>query len=105
MWYVTAKSRVVKRKTDHIKASDVSLKTDPEIVIGGAIDSAVNILTAASKESSVKRFVLTSSSSAAYLPSPNNKDVIIDESEQSEFLMSEMWLSRALLILGYRLLQ
>jgi nucleoside-diphosphate-sugar epimerase len=74
-----------KPKIDHPKASDVSLRTDPETVIGGAIDSAVNILTAAAKESSIKRFVLTSSSSAAYLPTPNSKNVIIDESKKAEF--------------------
>lgn len=51
-------------------ASDTSFSNDPHKVIGGVIDSVTNVLTAAAKEPKVKRFVLTSSSTAALLAKP-----------------------------------
>lgn len=62
-----------------IQASDVSFSSDPQAVIPKVVKGVLNALEAASKHSSVKRFVLTSSSSAALLP-PLNEQVIVDES-------------------------
>ena len=53
-------------------ASNLSLDPDPNNVVPEAIAGVTNLLTAAAEEPSVKRFVLTSSSTAAILPKPNN---------------------------------
>lgn len=47
------------------------LSPNPDEVIPGTVAATVNALTAAAKEPSVKRFVLTSSSSAVLIPKPN----------------------------------
>ena len=47
-------------------ASDTTFGEDPDEIIGGVVRGIEAILEAANKESSVKRFVLTSSSTAAY---------------------------------------
>ena len=52
-------------------ASDVSFSPDPNKVIPPVITGAVNAASAAAKESSVKRFVYTSSSAAILTPKPN----------------------------------
>jgi len=52
-------------------AGDVSFAPDPNDVIPGTIAGVRDILLAANKESSIKRFVLTSSSTAALTPQPN----------------------------------
>lgn len=57
----------------------MSFNPDPEAVIPGVVKGVLNALEAASKHTSVKRFVLTSSSSAALLP-PLNEEVVVDES-------------------------
>ncbi|KAM0553255.1 hypothetical protein ACHAPJ_007544 [Fusarium lateritium] len=44
-----------------------------------AVASAVNALRAANRESSVKRFVLTSSSTAAVLPEPDVEGIVVTE--------------------------
>jgi nucleoside-diphosphate-sugar epimerase len=63
------------------KASDTSLSPDPNIVVPRVVNSATNALKAAAKEPSVKRFILTSSSVAAVLSTPNNEGLVVDESE------------------------
>jgi nucleoside-diphosphate-sugar epimerase len=57
----------------------VSMSPDPNAVIPKVVAGVLNVLEASSKHASVKRFVLTSSSSAALIPSPNEK-IIVDES-------------------------
>lgn len=57
-------------------ASVVNLDADPNKVIPQVVAGAVNAATAASKESSVKRFVYTSSSAATTAPKPNVKFTI-----------------------------
>lgn len=64
-----------------IKATDSSLSPDPSKVVPRVINYAINALKAAAKEPSVKRFVLTSSSIAAVLPTPHNEGIEVDESE------------------------
>ena len=54
-------------------AALMSLDSDPNIVVTHALRSLSSILNSAKKESSVKRFVLTSSSIAASSPAPNQK--------------------------------
>ncbi|GJC88565.1 aldehyde reductase 2 [Colletotrichum liriopes] len=53
-------------------ATIFSLDSNPHNVIPGTISGTVNALEAAAQEPSVKRFVLTSSSCAALIPTPNN---------------------------------
>ncbi|EHK47846.1 hypothetical protein TRIATDRAFT_217087 [Trichoderma atroviride IMI 206040] len=60
-------------------ASDTSLNPDPNEVIPNVTKGVRNILEAASKQPSIKRFVLTSSSSAAYFPNPSQKVIITEE--------------------------
>jgi nucleoside-diphosphate-sugar epimerase len=55
------------------------MSPDPNAVIPKVVAGVLNVLEAASKHASVKRFVLTSSSSAALIPSPNEK-IVVDES-------------------------
>ncbi|KAF2099358.1 NAD(P)-binding protein [Rhizodiscina lignyota] len=47
-------------------ASQVDLNPDPNVVVNGAINQAVSLLNSAIKTSSVKRYVLTSSSMAPF---------------------------------------
>ncbi|CRK25923.1 Aldehyde reductase 2 like protein [Verticillium longisporum] len=53
-------------------ASIFTMDPNPHNVIPGTILGTVNALEAAAREPSVKRFVLTSSSTAALIPRPNN---------------------------------
>ncbi|KAF3355348.1 hypothetical protein VDGD_05835 [Verticillium dahliae] len=53
-------------------ASIFTMDPNPHNVIPGTISGTVNALEAAARELSVKRFVLTSSSTAALIPRPNN---------------------------------
>lgn len=59
------------------------MSPDPEAVIPFVVAATMNALQAASKHASVKRFVLTSSSSAALLP-PLNEKVIVTEGMRPE---------------------
>ncbi|KAI8229789.1 Aldehyde reductase 2 [Colletotrichum sp. SAR 10_99] len=59
-------------------ASPVSLSPDPESVIPSSINGAMNALKAANRSPTVKRFVLTSSSVAAALPKPGQKEHFVD---------------------------
>lgn len=52
-------------------ASDTGLDNDPNVMIPAVVRATEVLLEAAAKEPSVKRFVLTSSSSAALTPKPN----------------------------------
>lgn len=58
------------------QASDTSFGTDPKKVITNAVNGVKHALEAAAKETSIKRFVLTSSSSAALTPPLNTKGTI-----------------------------
>ncbi|KAH8693752.1 hypothetical protein BGW36DRAFT_383640 [Talaromyces proteolyticus] len=72
-------------------ASDVSLSADPNEVIPKVVNLAINALTAASKESSVKRFVLTSSAAATYIAVPENQNVIVDETSYNDSAVKSAW--------------
>ncbi|KAJ4256247.1 hypothetical protein NW762_009327 [Fusarium torreyae] len=60
-------------------ASPLGGGTNTEGMITEAVASAVNALKAANRESSVKRFVLTSSSTAAVLPRPDVNGIVVTE--------------------------
>lgn len=61
-------------------ASVVSFDPDPAKVIPTAVDGAVNVLKAANKEPSVKRYVLTSSSAAASMPDSDQEKLVTRDS-------------------------
>jgi nucleoside-diphosphate-sugar epimerase len=61
-------------------ASPVSMNPDPNAVVPIAIKAALEVLRSAAKSSSVKRFVLTSSSAAAYTPESNEPSQISSDS-------------------------
>ncbi|KAJ5129101.1 NAD dependent epimerase/dehydratase [Penicillium atrosanguineum] len=65
-------------------ASDVSFNNDPNSVVPWVVRAVENVLKAASRHSSIKRFVLTSSSSAVLVPAVNKKGVRVDESTWNE---------------------
>lgn len=54
----------------------MSFRTNPHEVVPGAIKATLNALATAAKEPSVKRFVLTSSSTAALIPKPNDPVIV-----------------------------
>lgn len=54
-------------------ASDLSFKSDPNLIVTPAIKSTLNALAAAATEPEMRAFVLTSSSTAATAPKPNEK--------------------------------
>lgn len=56
------------------------MNSDPHAVIPKAQKATVNILNAAARHNDIKRFVMTSSSSAAIVPKPNVKGITIDQS-------------------------
>lgn len=64
------------------QATDVSFGTDANIVVPKVVAGTVNMLESAAKEASVKSVLLTSSSSAALIPEPNKKGVVVDESKR-----------------------
>ncbi|GFP58820.1 ketoreductase adrE [Trichoderma asperellum] len=72
-------------------ASDVSFGTDPNKVIPIAVQGTLNALEAASKQTSVKRFVITSSSAAVLNPEPNRKGVKIDENTWNDSAVKLAW--------------
>lgn len=53
-------------------ASIFTMDPNPDHVIPGTVAGTRNALDSAARETSVKRFVLTSSSTAALIPKPNN---------------------------------
>ncbi|UPK89521.1 hypothetical protein LCI18_000456 [Fusarium solani-melongenae] len=72
-------------------ASIMSFAPDPNDVIPQAIAFAENALKSAYKETSVKRFVLTSSSSAAVLSVPGAPGVEVLEDTWNEFAVKAAW--------------
>ncbi|KAK0757255.1 hypothetical protein N5P37_009971 [Trichoderma harzianum] len=71
-------------------ASDGSFANEPDRVIPTVKNGTIHALQAAS-QSSVKRFVLTSSSVAAIIPETNKKGVTIDESTWNDAVIELAW--------------
>ena len=72
--------------TSQSQASDMSMNPDPDVVIPRTVKGTINALEASLKQSQVKRFVLTSSSTAAYVGLPNVEGVVIDDSERKFYI-------------------
>lgn len=83
------------------QVADITFNQDPDAVIPWVIAGTVNLLKAAASQPSVKSVVLTSSSSAAYIPEAN-KEGVIDESRQTGQSLN---FSRAVLIALHRYLE
>jgi nucleoside-diphosphate-sugar epimerase len=62
-----------------IQASDMSMNPNPEVVIPRTVKGSLNALEASMKHGTIKRFVLTSSSTAATTAKPNVEGIIVDE--------------------------
>ncbi|KAF4455211.1 Aldehyde reductase [Fusarium albosuccineum] len=71
--------------------SVVSFDPNPHNVIPTAIDGAVKALKAAYSETSVKRFVFTSSSTAAVSATPGKPGIIVAEDTWNEDAIKEAW--------------
>jgi hypothetical protein len=71
-------------------ASNLSFSKNPNNVIPDVIAGVTHTLQAANNEPSVKRFVFTSSSTAAVNPVPNKK-FDIDESSWNQFAIDRAW--------------
>lgn len=67
-------------------ASDTTFSADPNKVIKPTVNGVLSILKSAAKESSVKRFVLTSSSTAALLPKLNKEFTVSRDDWNQEAL-------------------
>lgn len=69
----------------------MSFDPDPNKVIPFAVDFAVNALQAAYKEPSVKRFIFTSSSTAAVVSSPDTPAANITEDSWTDYVVDAAW--------------
>ncbi|KAH7018043.1 uncharacterized protein B0I36DRAFT_335213 [Microdochium trichocladiopsis] len=67
-------------------ATDTTLSPDPTIVIPGAVGMVLGAMRSAAKEPSVKRFVLTSSSSAALVPKPDTPGTVTVDTWNDEWV-------------------
>lgn len=72
-------------------ASVTTFDPDPVKVITPAIAGALNAIRAAYAESSVKRFVLTSSSAAALLPPPDVPGIVVTEETWNNDAVKLAW--------------
>ncbi|KAL8854121.1 MAG: hypothetical protein Q9221_001043 [Calogaya cf. arnoldii] len=71
-------------------ASDMNDSPDPNKVIPAVVAGAINALSAASKEPSIKRFVFTSSSTAILIPTLN-EEFTITTSQWNDAAVSAAW--------------
>ncbi|KAF1347002.1 hypothetical protein BDV97DRAFT_358302 [Delphinella strobiligena] len=71
-------------------ASDLSFSPKAEDVIPGVVANVNNVLKSAAKESSIKRFILTSSSAASVFPIPEKKFQITKDS-WNEHSVEQAW--------------
>jgi nucleoside-diphosphate-sugar epimerase len=69
----------------------MSLDPDPNMVIPDAITGALTALKVAYSEPSVKRFVFTSSSSAATISLPDKPRTVVDEKSWAEGAVKAAW--------------
>ena len=69
-------------------ATDFPSNPNPHEAVPRTVGGVVNALEAAAKEPSVKRFVLTSSSTAALIPKPDNPKTVTAETWNDEAIKS-----------------
>ena len=74
-------------------ASDISFSNDPNDVINTAVHGVRNVLKSVAKEPGMRRFVYTSSSTAAALPKPGKKFTITAEMWDDEAVQNA-WAGR-----------
>ena len=67
-------------------ASVLTFEEDPDKVIPPTVKGALNILTSATKEASIKSLVLTSSSASALIPHPNEVINVTEDTWDTEAL-------------------
>ncbi|KAI1824703.1 aldehyde reductase [Xylaria intraflava] len=67
-------------------ATNYSMNPNPHEVVPATIAGTINALAAAAKSPSVKRFVLTSSSSSALIPKPNDPFTVTTETWNDEIV-------------------
>jgi nucleoside-diphosphate-sugar epimerase len=72
-------------------ASNMSFDPNPYNVIPSVVAGAVNVLNAALAEPSVKRFIYTSSSTAAVLSSQSSPGVVVTQDTWNEASVQEAW--------------
>ncbi|CAG8019496.1 unnamed protein product [Penicillium olsonii] len=72
-------------------AADVSMNPDPSVLIPNAIKATLNLLNAASKHPTIKQVVLTSSSTAAYTPSPNEERIVVTQDTWNDSAVKAAW--------------
>lgn len=60
------------------QASDVSMNPNPHTVIPLAVGNVLNLLETAANHPSIRRFVLTSSTTAAFTLQPGKKGIVVD---------------------------
>ncbi|PYH42259.1 aldehyde reductase II, partial [Aspergillus saccharolyticus JOP 1030-1] len=72
-------------------ASDMSFNPDPKAVIPWVRQATINLLEVAASQPSVTRFVLTSSSTAALLPSPGETGTRVDQNTWNEVSVRAAW--------------
>lgn len=67
------------------------LVADPNIVIPATVEAALSVCRSAARESSVKRFIFTSTFWAATFPAPGISDTIINLDTWNEFAVRAAW--------------
>lgn len=72
-------------------ATPVMESYDPNVAVPNVVNGVLNGLRAAAKEPSIKRFVMTSSSTAAVSPQPN-KQFSVDEDTWNDDVVKQAWL-------------
>ncbi|KAK4548843.1 hypothetical protein LTR36_008616 [Oleoguttula mirabilis] len=71
-------------------AATTTYAADPNTVIRPTVNGLQNVLSAASRTPSIRRFVLTSSSTAARQPAPN-KEFHVDSSSWNDAIIEKAW--------------
>ncbi|KFZ19037.1 hypothetical protein V501_00853, partial [Pseudogymnoascus sp. VKM F-4519 (FW-2642)] len=74
-------------------ASDTTLRPEPSTVIPSVVAGTVNILKTAARHTSIKRVVLTSSSTAVLIPTPNERRSV-DQNTWNDSVLKAAWSAR-----------
>ncbi|KAJ5195729.1 hypothetical protein N7449_006208 [Penicillium cf. viridicatum] len=72
-------------------ASDVSMNPDPHMVIPLAVGNVLNLLETAAKQPSIRRVVLTSSTTAAFTLQPGKKGVVVGNETWNDESVRAAW--------------
>ncbi|PKS08375.1 hypothetical protein jhhlp_005319, partial [Lomentospora prolificans] len=72
-------------------ATDVTFGSDPEAIIPWVIKASENMLEAAASKPTIKRFVLTSSSTAVVIPVADKEGVRVDEGTFNDSAVAAAW--------------